>query len=298
MLIASGGTTFGAGSLRSCFVFGPRFGLHVVRRDKVVFDTRFVPPAAGSSEHVSIFLIETGVMELGAPVSLRVEGPTVLLIDEDQFEGHKRTRPFQIRSYGDPFVAIELRLHPRDMTLAQAPKPRTVGLDEGCWRAIRELTKLDSSDPGEVAPAVASVLRELARCGVLAPSIADQANSGVPQFSRLWSAITPMVARYNALPTLQEVASASGLSLRQVARDLRAFFDVFRFFGVGWRDLTVRIRLKMATLVLSAPGATVGEVAKAAGYGSTEAMARAFRDAGLPPPSAVQAALVSTAARS
>lgn len=297
MLIASGGTTFGAGSLRSCFVFGPRFGLHVVRRDKVVFDTRFVPPAAGSSEHVSIFLIERGVMELGAPVGLRVEGPAALVIDEDQFEGQKRARPFHIRSYGDPFVAIELRLHPRDVALTPAPRPHVVTLDESSWEAIARVTTMETSDPSEVGPAVTRVLGELARSRVVTRSFADEATAGVPQFARLWSAITPMVARYSALPTLQEVASASGLSLRQVARDLRAFFDVFRFFGSGWRDLTVRIRLKMATLGLSAPGATVGEVARAAGYGSTEAMARAFRDAGLPPPSAVQAALAEAPPR-
>jgi AraC-like DNA-binding protein len=44
-------------------------------------------------------------------------------------------------------------------------------------------------------------------------------------------------------------------------------------------------------LLLSAPGGTVAEVAKAVGYGSPIALARAFRDAKLPAPSTVQDAM-------
>jgi transcriptional regulator GlxA family with amidase domain len=51
------------------------------------------------------------------------------------------------------------------------------------------------------------------------------------------------------------------------------------------------LRLRVAALLLSAPAATVADVASAVGYGSAIAMARAFRDAKLPPPSSVQAAV-------
>ena len=44
-------------------------------------------------------------------------------------------------------------------------------------------------------------------------------------------------------------------------------------------------------LLLSAPAATPSEVAKAVGYGSLDAMGRAFRDATLPAPSVVHAAV-------
>jgi len=44
-------------------------------------------------------------------------------------------------------------------------------------------------------------------------------------------------------------------------------------------------------LFLSAPGGTPSEVAKAVGYGSLDAMGRAFRDAKLPAPSVVQEAV-------
>jgi transcriptional regulator GlxA family with amidase domain len=44
----------------------------------------------------------------------------------------------------------------------------------------------------------------------------------------------------------------------------------------------------MSVVLLSADDASVTDVATAVGYGSVDAMSRAFRDAGLPPPSVVQ----------
>jgi AraC-like DNA-binding protein len=50
----------------------------------------------------------------------------------------------------------------------------------------------------------------------------------------------------------------------------------------------------MAVVLLSAPEATVAEVARLVGYGSPIALARAFRDAKLPSPTAVQDGLRAT----
>jgi transcriptional regulator GlxA family with amidase domain len=69
------------------------------------------------------------------------------------------------------------------------------------------------------------------------------------------------------------------------------FFRAFHFIGTGWRDATRRWRLKLAVHGLSAADTTVGEVARVAGYGGSEAMARAFRNAGMQAPVAVRAAL-------
>ena len=51
------------------------------------------------------------------------------------------------------------------------------------------------------------------------------------------------------------------------------------------------MRLRAACLFLSAPGATPSDVARTIGYGSLDAMGRAFRDANLPSPSVVQEAV-------
>jgi AraC-like DNA-binding protein len=51
------------------------------------------------------------------------------------------------------------------------------------------------------------------------------------------------------------------------------------------------LRLRAAVLLLSAPEATPSDVARTVGYGSLDAMGRAFRDAHLPAPSVVQQAV-------
>jgi transcriptional regulator GlxA family with amidase domain len=82
------------------------------------------------------------------------------------------------------------------------------------------------------------------------------------------------------------------MSMRQVGRDAKGMTKTFGFGG-GFRDMLLVLRLRVATLLLSAPDATVADVARRVGYGSPIAMARAFRDAKLPAPSAIQDAMRS-----
>jgi AraC-like DNA-binding protein len=81
------------------------------------------------------------------------------------------------------------------------------------------------------------------------------------------------------------------LSQRQLGRDLGDLTRTFGLFGGGFRDAMRVLRLRAAVLLLSAPGGTPSDVARAIGYGSLDAMGRAFRDAQLPAPSVVQEAV-------
>ena len=91
---------------------------------------------------------------------------------------------------------------------------------------------------------------------------------------------------------LKQVAASLGMSLRQVGRDAK---DMVATFGVGdgFRDALLVLRLRAAVLLLAAEGASVQDVADSVKYGSTIALARAFRDAKLPAPSVIQAALAA-----
>jgi hypothetical protein len=60
-----------------------------------------------------------------------------------------------------------------------------------------------------------------------------------------------------------------------------------------WRGLRDKTRLGIATIFLSHPDATPADVAKAIGYGSVEALHHALAGVGLPPPRALQRALVA-----
>jgi transcriptional regulator GlxA family with amidase domain len=92
-------------------------------------------------------------------------------------------------------------------------------------------------------------------------------------------------------PTVDEISTATGMSVRQIEQRVSGFLTRFDVGGKGWRPATLHLRLKVAVLFLSADGISITDVAEATNYGSVDAMARAFRDAGLPPPSKVQAEL-------
>lgn len=63
------------------------------------------------------------------------------------------------------------------------------------------------------------------------------------------------------------------------------------------RATVVAVRLRLAALLLSAREATIAEVAQRVGYGSVDALGRAFRDAGLPSPHAIRELVISPRTR-
>ena len=274
--------------MRSRLLLERRVFGHVVMRDRLVFDARFVPAEQGSSDQVVLYLLVSGTFEVLAPQPMSFEGPAAFLLDEDQFEGARGERPLVFRSAGRPYLAIELRLARGDMLVSPPSKPAVLATSDAMWRAVRAL--IDLEDAGQAANAMRALLSELSRLGLVAADVGDSVTPSDDRFARVWHALRPMVERFYVLPTLDEVSTGSGLSLRQLARETAAFAASFRV-GSRWRDVMRRLRLKIAVVGLSGPDATIAMIARAAGYGSTDAMARAFRDAGLPAPSVVQAAV-------
>jgi len=291
MLVSSGTARFGAGTMRSKVLLERRFWAHVVERDGLVFDARFVPGAAGRPGNAVVYLLLEGTVAVFAPVETRFVGPAAFLLDEAQFEGADGRRSFVFRSTGSPFVAFELRLSPEDVVATAPSRPAILASDERTWAAVRAVVQLDGSSASQLAAATVEVLASLAELGVVRPDLARGVVEGDARFARVWAGLRPIFERFYVMPTLDELASGTGLSLRQVAREVKEFTLAFRLMESGWRDATRRTRFKFAILGLSAADNSIADVARAAGYGSTDAMARAFRDAGLPPPLTVQAAL-------
>jgi AraC-like DNA-binding protein len=100
------------------------------------------------------------------------------------------------------------------------------------------------------------------------------------RFRRLWSALQPLYTEYGATASIKQLASALGMSMRQVGRDAKELAATFGV-GDGYRDSLLMLRLRTAALMLSAEGATVAEVARLVGYGSP--IARSRIDCDIPP---------------
>jgi AraC-like DNA-binding protein len=281
MLVATSEVRLGDAGMRSTLALERAVRVSVILRDKLAYDTRFAAAAAGKPERVAhVFMLAAGrlVAAGGEPVT----APAAFVLADDEIERVGRaSRTF--RTDGERVHVVQLRL-----ALAALRAPIGVGhgpvaVSDACWDVAGRLCA------GDIA--LAALLDELARCGVVDGSVATTLCADEPErFRRLWAAIEPLYASYGTGTSLKQIASSLGMSMRQVGRDAKELATTFGVGG-GYRDAILVLRLRVAVLLLSAAGATIGDVAKAVGYGSAIAMARAFRDAKLPPPSVVQAAL-------
>jgi AraC-like DNA-binding protein len=283
VLSATSHLAFGGGTLRSTVFLERRLRVHVVRRDRLLFDTAFASPIRVPSAFVHLFVQLSGTFApAGGPA---LAGPCAFVLAETEFDRvTDGARTF--RSFGARCTVVELRLPGADVRppigLAHGPVP----LAPSVWDAYRAL----EAEPGE--PAVHRLLGELAATGVVSADLTASVVAEEPErFARVWAVMQPLYQHAATSTSLKQIASLAGLSLRQLGRDLTDLVRTFGLFGEGFRDAMRIVRLRAAVLLLSAPDATPSDVARVVGYSSLDAMGRAFRDARLPPPSLVHSAV-------
>jgi AraC-like DNA-binding protein len=283
VLSAQSHLEFGGSTLQSTVFLERALRVHVVRRDHLVFDTAFAPPAPTPSAFVHLYTQLSGTLApAGAPP---ISGPCAFVLAETEFDRVVRgARTF--RSSGARATIVEIRVPGGDVRrpigLAHGP----IQLDDRLWGAYRAL----AAHPGETA--VRDLLAQLAAAGVLGADLTASVVAEEPErFVRVWAVMRPLYQHLATSASLKQIAALAGLSLRQLGRDLTDLTRTFGLFGTGFRDAMRILRLRAAVLLLSAPEATPGDVARVVGYGSLDAMGRAFRDAELPAPSVVHAAV-------
>lgn len=297
MLTASGSTRVGVACMRWAVAFGRRVRLSIVERDGLSLDTRFVPPSSHAPDHgPCLYIVLRGTWRVEGG-SFEVTGPAAFVVSEEHLEGAHGSRSLTYRTDGADFSAIEVHLEAEDTSLRPGAGPISVALDERVWRAAEQVASVHHGDERVLDTAVPALLDALGASRLVTPELATGAAwPAAPAFGRLWTAVRPMVERLELLPTVQQIAGLMGATPQEVDRHVRAFVAASGLVGTGWRAATRHLRLKMAVIMLSAKDASVADVARAAGYGSSIAMCRAFRDARLPSPGMVQQALTLPAA--
>ena len=272
--------------MESTLVFERAVRGTVVRRENLVFDTKFLARAAGKLEPAGhLFLVVAGrfVSDRGEIIPAPVAH---LLADDEMERPSKTSRTF--RTDGERVDVIHLRITSDDLRAPIGMDAGPLALSPACWDAAAAL--LAGAPQGE-ARLLTNLIDALARVEVVAAEVTQTVIADEPErFRRLWGALSTLFKEYGATTSLKQLAANLGMSMRQVGRDAKELAKAFGF-GSGYRDALLVIRLRQAVLLLSAPDAGVGDVAKLVGYASPIAMARAFRDAKLPSPSVIQAAL-------
>ena len=281
MLVATTENRIGSSAVRTSLIFERAVRGTVVHREKLAFDTRFAAAAGGKPEPVGhLFMLLAGRFLSDAGDVLA--GPVAFMLGDDEWERpRKDSRTF--RTDGIVVDVLQLRVAKQHIRVPIGLAHGALALTPACWDAAAALL---SGQPD--APKLATLIDALAQAGVLASEMATTVIAEEPErFRRLWEALQPLYQTYGATTSLKQLASSLDMSMRQVGRDAKELSAAFGIGG-GYRDALLMMRLRMAVLLLSAPDASVGDVAKLVGYGSPIAMARAFRDAKLPAPSVIQ----------
>lgn len=286
MLVASSTSALAESRWSTALFIERRFWLHSTWRERLLFDTAYAAGAKHSTNAVTmLFVLDGNVQVSGQPVR---RAPAAFALDESEFE---RVRPgaCSVRSWGEPYVSFELRM-PR----AEVSSSLLVGLVHGplaitdaTWQAAFQLA--DAIALGELSPApLCRFLGALQQEGILVRDAHDLIQREEPHIERLWTALAPYYAKQATATTLLHVRRQLGLSLRQLQRDMTELIRTFGLLGDGFRETQRLLRLRSAVLWVSAPEATLSEIAAHVGYGSVDAMTRAFREAKLPAPSVLR----------
>jgi AraC-like DNA-binding protein len=274
---------FGGSVLATTVFVERRLRVHMVRRDRLLFDTAFAAPIKAPGPHVHLFAQLSGTFAV--PGAQPVAAPCAFVLAETEFD---RIVPgaLTFRSFGARCTIVEARVPAVDLRRDVGLARGQVALPDTVWAAYHALHE----HPSE--PAVHHLISRLGDTGVLSRDLTASVVATEPErFQRVWEVMRPLYQNLTASASLKQISTLAGLSLRQLGRDLTDLTRTFGLFGAGFREMMRVLRLRVAVLLLSAPEATPSDVARTVGYGSLDAMGRAFRDASLPAPSIVQAAV-------
>lgn len=275
--------------------FERKFRLHAIDRRGLVFDTRFAPAIAGASRGVILYLLLDGTLRWAD--GQEVSAPSLFLMPERDFEGHEGTRTRHFRSWGAPFRSIELRVAREHCHLA-SPNPQVIDLaspDDPIVSAGRTYLHASHAKRGQtvVADLAAAYLEELSARGVLATKLSETIVRDEGAIGLLWEGMRPLIDGFGGGLKQDDVMSRVGWGARRLQRELSNATTALGldWFG-GWREVTLRYRVRFAALLLSNPALSVGEIATAVGYASVEALAHAFEACQLPSATEIRRALV------
>jgi AraC-like DNA-binding protein len=110
---------------------------------------------------------------------------------------------------------------------------------------------------------------------------------------RLARALGDQLGQVASRATTVHLADLAGLSPRQIQRVIQDFNTRYALNAGNWRDMRNRLRVQLAAVLLSVQALSVAGIAAEVGYGSPNALARAFAKAGFASPAEFRRALRS-----
>jgi AraC-like DNA-binding protein len=288
MLIATSRFEFGDSRLAAATILDERFRAQLVWRHHLLFDSRFLVPNPHVRGHSTLYFMHAGEAATGSTTH---SAPFAVAAAPGEYECYAEGQSF-LRTWGDPCVTLDVQLLDEDVLVPIGLSRGALSISEPTWDAISALAEaLAVGDPLE--PPMQAVVARLSADGLVSPRFGAPRDPEPAALRRLWDALVPFHARWDTSLEMVDLAEQAAMSSRQLSRDAKALIERLGFGDARFRDVIRVVRLRLATLLLSAVGMTIEEVATHVGYGSVDALGRAFRDAGLLPPTMVRDAVRS-----
>ena len=264
-----------------------QLGCYAIGFEGLTFDNRFLGGSWGAHPGwVIVGRVRAGELlfegeVLGAGAAFVIPAPVLT------------SRTTVIRTRGDEVVLVALRVREEDFLIAPASAPTRIASPRwsGAFDALEDrLTRRAPPDDG-LARVLRELLEGLATHGLIRDGAAGARTaltSADRVVARVASAVFPMLSRLAKRPAMIDLIERTGLTERQLSRDLVRVQTDFELLDRGWRQALFRWRVTAGALLLSAEDVSLQDAARLAGYASLKAMGRAFADAGLPSPSEVR----------
>ena len=277
--------------MRSTVMLDQHFRALLADRERLVFDSRFAAPAKRKKvDFVHLYFVRHGAIDVRG--GDRYTTPVGFVFLDQEFDCVNVATSTTFRAWGDRCTTLAMRIPASACAIATGISRGGFALSPNVSHALDQL--IVSTSDRAVTRAMKLLFTELIADGI----IVDEQGTFGPQddpdeMVRLWSAIAPQYSAFAASTSIAQFRAMTGLSLRQLSRNLTTLVKRYGLFGDGYRDASRVLRLRGATLLLSVDNVTTAEVAEIVGYSSLDAMNRALRDAKLPPPSEIRLALAA-----
>ncbi|MFO0662940.1 MAG: hypothetical protein U0174_03260 [Polyangiaceae bacterium] len=256
-------------------------------RENLQFRSECTPAAATPSRPVTqLYALLEGELSVSFGArELSLEAPALVRLPESWAKGACGERTAMLETRGRRFRAVQITYRVPSSSYECLELPSTL---------LGALTRyasavLDEPREGFGAAPERECLRALEVHGLLDRETIASADEGHDEsMVRLWNAFRPLYAATDALPSLKALAGAMGLSRRHSSRLVAEFAQRYLLPPGGFQELFHDLRLALSSLLLSDRNLSVGEVASIVGYARQEALAGAYRRAGLPTPKEIR----------
>ena len=238
MFFAHGALSVADASLRTHLTVDRNVRAFAVERRGLIYDGRILPALQGSPRDMyCLYIVLEGTLEFtpvdhvrpadfaavhrDARATTLVRRGQGLLMREEHLDGTGGRRKWGIRTYGEPFRLLEIRVRGAGFVPSTENLPRAIDVPGPSVDQVDTHVRTVLKSPTEGRTSIHLVYAALVAHGLVSTALAESiVLEEDPRVERMWNSLAASYRSYDTQPTLKAIASASDMSLRTLSRFL------------------------------------------------------------------------------